>query len=84
MIEQSAQALGRRAVLIPLPLRPVHGLVRILRRMGLSSPIRPEQLLRLEESKAVDITPARRDLGFSPRSFAEGIGAEAEMLFGQR
>ena len=84
LIEQSAQALGRRAVLIPLPLRPVHGLVRALRRMGLPAPIRPEQLLRLEESKAVDITPARRDLGFSPRSFAEGIGAEAGMLFGPR
>jgi uncharacterized protein YbjT (DUF2867 family) len=84
LIEQSAQALGRRAVLIPLPLRPVHALVRALRRMGLPAPIRPEQLLRLEESKAVDITPARRDLGFSPRSFAEGIGAEAGMLFGRR
>jgi uncharacterized protein YbjT (DUF2867 family) len=84
LIEQSAQALGRRAVLIPLPLRPVHGLVRALRRMGLPVPIRPEQLLRLEESKAVDLTPARRDLDFAPRSFAEGIGAEAAMLAGRR
>ena len=84
LIEQSARAVGRRAVLVPLPLSPVHSLVRALRRMGLPTPIRPEQLLRLEESKAVDITPARRDLGFSPRSFAEGIGAEAGMLFGWR
>jgi uncharacterized protein YbjT (DUF2867 family) len=83
LIEQSAQALGRRVVLIPLPIRPVHGLVRALRRMGLPVPIRPEQLLRLEESKAVDITPARRDLDFAPRSFAEGIGAEAAMLAGR-
>jgi uncharacterized protein YbjT (DUF2867 family) len=80
LIEQSAQALGRRAVLIPLPLRPVHALVRALRGMGLPVPIRPEQILRLGESKAVDITPARRDLDFAPRSFAEGIGAEAAML----
>jgi uncharacterized protein YbjT (DUF2867 family) len=84
LIEQSAEALGRHAVLVPLPLRPVHALVSALRRAGLPAPIRPEQLLRLEESKAVDITPAGRDLGFSPRSFAEGIGAEAELLFGRR
>ena len=84
LIEQSARALGRRVVLVPLPLRPVHGLVRLLRGMGLPTPVRPEQLLRLEESKAVDITPAQRDLGFAPRSFAEGIQAEAGLLFGRR
>jgi uncharacterized protein YbjT (DUF2867 family) len=83
LIEQSARAVGRRAVVIPLPLRPVHGLVHTLRRMGLPVPILPEQLLRLEESKAVDISPARRDLDFAPRSFADGVGAEAALLAGE-
>ena len=35
---------------------------------------------RLAEDKAVDIRPARSDLGFDPRPFAEGIRAEAAML----
>jgi hypothetical protein len=54
--------------------------VRLARRAGLRTPVRPEQLLRLEESKAVEIGPARADLGFAPRSFAEGIRAEADLL----
>jgi nucleoside-diphosphate-sugar epimerase len=32
-----------------------------------------DQIRRLEEDKVFDITEARRDLGFSPRSFEEGI-----------
>jgi len=80
MVEECARALGRRAVAFPLPLGPVHAAVRAARRAGLRTPVRPEQLLRLQESKAVDIGPARRELGFAPRPFAEGIAAEAALL----
>jgi uncharacterized protein YbjT (DUF2867 family) len=80
LVQESAGALGRRAILLPLPLRPVHALIGAVRRAGLRTPIGPEQILRLEESKAVDIAPARRELGFSPRTFAEGIRAEAALL----
>jgi len=83
LVEESARALGRRALVLPLPLAPVHALVGVARRAGLRTPVRPEQILRLEESKAVDITPARRDLDFAPRTFAEGIAAEAAMLAGR-
>lgn len=84
LIEESARAVGRRAVVVPVPLRPAHALASLARRAGLRVVVRPEQILRLEESKAVDIGPARRDLGFAPRPFAEGIRAEAEALFGLR
>lgn len=83
MIDECARAQGRRAWPLPLPLGPVHAALRLARRAGLRTPVRPEQLLRLEESKAVDIGPARADLGFAPRPFAEGIAAEAAMLAGR-
>ena len=39
-----------------------------------------EQLLRLREDKAFDHSAASRDFGFAPRSFAEGVRAEVELL----
>lgn len=63
-----------------LPLGPTHGVVRALRAMRLPCPVRPEQVLRLQESKAVDNGPAERDLGFRPRPFEEGIREEVRLL----
>lgn len=80
VIHACAGALGRRAWVLPLPLAPAHSAALLARRWKLPFPVRPEQVLRLTESKAVDIGPARRDLGFDPRPFGEGIRAEVAML----
>jgi uncharacterized protein YbjT (DUF2867 family) len=80
LVRVSAEALGRSVWCPPLPLGPVHAGVRAVRAMGVPFPVRPEQVLRLHESKAVDIGPAVRDLGFSPRAFRDGIRAEVAML----
>lgn len=83
LVRLAGEAIGRRPALLALPLGPAHRLVVTLRRIGLPMPVKPEQVLRLTESKAVDIEPARQDLGFSPRPFAEGIAAEARMFLGR-
>jgi uncharacterized protein YbjT (DUF2867 family) len=80
VIRLAGAAVGRRARVIGIPVAPAYATARWLRRLGLPSPVRPEQILRLNESKAVDIAPARRDLGFDPRSFAVGIESEARQL----
>lgn len=80
LIRACATALGRRAVIVPVPLAPAWHATRLARRLGLPWPVRPEQVLRLAESKAVDIRPARLALGFAPRSFEAGIGAEVAAL----
>jgi len=80
LILESARALERSVWLLPIPLGPVHWVARTARRWKVPFPVSPEQVLRLEESKAVDITPARRDLDFNPRSFGDGIQAEAREL----
>ncbi len=82
VVRAAAGALGRRAYVLPLPLRPAHLAAITAKRLRMPFPVSPEQVLRLAESKAVDITPATRDLGFSPRTFAEGIAAEVAMLRG--
>jgi len=80
----AADALGRRVWTPHLPLGPAHAAVSLLGRLRLPSPVRPEQVLRLAESKAVDIRPARAALGFDPRSFEDGIRAEVRMLREER
>jgi len=43
-------------------------------------PVTEEQVLRLQEDKVFDISKAVKELGFSPRSFEEGIGMEIEEM----
>ena len=81
MIHLAGHALGRRVWLMPVPLGPGRAAAVLARRLGLPFPVSPEQVLRLQESKAVNIAPARRDLGFAPRPFAQGIAAEARLLW---
>ena len=83
VIRTCGAAMGRRPLVVPTPLGASHRAIVLFRRFGLLVPVRPEQVLRLAESKAVDIGPARRDLGFAPRSFEDGIRAEAAMLAGR-
>lgn len=79
MIREVARALGRPVWVLPIPLAPAHAAAVIARRWKLPFPVKPEQVLRLTESKAVDITPAGADLGFKPRTFREGIVEEVRL-----
>lgn len=61
---------------------PAHSAISVLLRIestGRSGPIRAEQVQRLLEDKTFDITAARNDLHYHPRSFAAGIWAEARL-----
>lgn len=80
VIHTAAAAMGRRVGILPIPLAPAHSAAVLARRLHLPFPVSPEQVLRLTESKAVDIGPASSDLGFAPRPFREGIAAEVAML----
>jgi len=79
VVEQAAAGLGRRAVVVPLPGPPLVAGLRWLEAKGRTAPIKAEQVERLLEDKAFDIGPARRDLGYAPRSFSAGVAAEARM-----
>lgn len=81
VIQQAAAALGRRVRVVPVPLAPAVALVRLYERVVPHPRLRAEQLDRLAEDKTFDITAARNDLGFEPRSFAEGIRQEVNILW---
>jgi uncharacterized protein YbjT (DUF2867 family) len=80
VIEDAAAAVGRKPRVVPLPLAPAVMVVKLYERLAPAPRLKSEQLARLAEDKAVDITAARSDLGFAPRSFVEGIRAEAALI----
>ena len=73
MIETVAIALGRRATFVPVPFRPTLLAVRVYEKLVKRARLTSEQIQRMAEDKAFDISAARRDLGFSPISFSEGL-----------
>ena len=80
VFEEAGAASGRRPVLVPLPLGPAVTVLRLYERIGPSPRLKSEQVARLAEDKAVDISAAVADLDFRPRSFAEGIRAELALI----
>jgi nucleoside-diphosphate-sugar epimerase len=75
LLHTAARALGRRRLLL-LPV-PVGAAVLAAR---LSRIVTPEQIRRLAEDKAFSITPAAQDFGYQPRTFEQGVTAEARLL----
>jgi nucleoside-diphosphate-sugar epimerase len=43
-------------------------------------PVNDEQVMRMQEDKVFDISKAVAELGYSPRSFEEGIGWEIQQM----
>ncbi|MEO8218775.1 MAG: NAD(P)H-binding protein [Acidobacteriota bacterium] len=80
VIDTIADGLQRRIWKLRLPLGPIHGVVRTLERMGIRSPVKSEQLLRLNEDKVFPHLEASRDFEYKPRSFTEGIRSEIGFL----
>jgi nucleoside-diphosphate-sugar epimerase len=74
LICDSAKAVGRHVLLIPVPLEAAVAAARLTRV------VTPEQVRRLAEDKAFDYADATRDFGFQPRTFAEGVRLEARSL----
>lgn len=80
LLAEAGAAVGRRPLLVPVPVRPTVAAVGAYQRLARRPRIRAEQVERLVEDKAFSIAAAAADLGFAPRPFAEGIAAEAAAL----
>ena len=79
VVEAAGRAAGRRPLLVTVPLGGAVTAIRLYEKVTRNPRLKVEQLLRLDEDKAFQIEAAR-NLGFAPRSFAEGIAAEASLL----
>ncbi len=80
LVSEAGAAVRRSPRVVSLPLEPAIVAARLYERVARRPRLKAEQLRRLGEDKAFDIGPARQDLGFDPRPFAEGIAQAAAML----
>jgi len=78
VIDTIAGQMNKHVWKIHIPVSPVVGLLKVLERIHIPSPIKGEQILRLNEDKAFAYADAERDFGFSPLSFEQGIELELE------
>jgi len=80
LVRTAAGALGRKPRIVRLPLEPVRLALAAAERSGLPLPIKSEQVLRLREDKAYPYDKAKRELGYVPRTFREGVALEVARL----
>lgn len=76
----AARAVASHTRFVPVPLFPVLAAVHGYELLSRRPKIHAEQVRRLAEDKAFSIDDAIRDLDYAPRSFAEGIQAEARAM----
>jgi uncharacterized protein YbjT (DUF2867 family) len=80
LVETAAGALGRKPRILKVPLEPARRALTVAEALRLPLPIKSEQVLRLREDKAYPYDRAKRDLGYQPRSFEEGVALEVARL----
>ncbi len=80
IVEEAGDAVGRRPRSVPIPLPVVAALVGLYQRLVKQPRLTTEQIRRLAEDKAFDISRAEEDLAYAPRSFATGIDHEAAQM----
>jgi nucleoside-diphosphate-sugar epimerase len=84
VVETVVRAVGKPRMIVPLPTGPIRAVLVGAGHLGIRLPLRVEQVDRIHENKAFDYADAARDLGFSPRTFDEGVRTELEMILGTR
>lgn len=74
------RGIGRPSgpMLVPVPLFAARAAARVLGFVSRKPRLKVDQIQRLAEDKVFDISEARRDLGFDPVSFAEGLRRKLE------
>jgi uncharacterized protein YbjT (DUF2867 family) len=80
IVQHVGRLLGRRLLVLPLPIGATARLVTFWQRLGFPPRLSAEQVLRLAEDKAFSFEDARRDWGYSPLGFREGLAAEVAAL----
>ena len=76
VIDTIAIQMNKRIWKIHVPSKPVVALLGIFERVRIPSPIKAEQVLRLNENKDFSYAEAQKDFGFSPLSSEEGVRLE--------
>jgi nucleoside-diphosphate-sugar epimerase len=73
MVRAIADAIGVRAVIVPVPRWAALAAASLGTALLRAPPIRPDEIRRLSEDKAHDIADMKTLLGVTPIAFAEGL-----------
>jgi len=78
VIDTIAGEMKERIRKVHVPSGPIISLLKFFERLHIPFPIKAEQIMRLNENKDFSYVEAKRDFGFSPVSFEDGIAWELE------
>mgnify|MGYP001118998450 CR=1 FL=1 len=78
-VRACAAAVGRRAVVVPVPAGPTAAVLDGLAALRLPLPLTGAALRRTAEDKCFDVEPMRRRLGVEPRPFAPVWPGDGQM-----
>ena len=80
VVRLTAQALGRSSRRLHIPAQVMVDLLDFTESLGITLPIKAEQIRRLNEDKAFSHAEAREAFGYVPTAFEEGIRDEVAMF----
>ena len=80
VVRVTAQALGRRSRRLHIPAQLTVGLLDVMERLGITLPIKAEQIRRLNEDKAFSHAEAHDAFDYVPIPFEEGIRKEVALF----
>lgn len=79
VLKEVSSALGKSLRLVHIDHRLAALLAKLLERVP-KFPVKHEQVMRLLENKAFDISKSQKELSYRPRSFREGIRSEVASM----
>jgi nucleoside-diphosphate-sugar epimerase len=80
VVDITANAIGKKVLKIHIPMKLSYNLLKFYEKTTSKPILKAEQVLRLNENKDFSHDEARKDFGYSPLSFEEGIKHEVEYL----
>lgn len=84
LIKTVASKLDKNIILLPIPIKLSYYAVLVGNRILPKFPLNEEQVLRMKEDKDFTHLKAKRDFGYSPMSFDEGIESEVNEYKGEK
>ncbi|MBM7571376.1 NAD-dependent epimerase/dehydratase family protein [Aquibacillus albus] len=76
VVDITGKALGKKVVKIHIPMKLSYNLLKMYEKVSKRPKLKAEQVLRLNENKDFSYEEAKKDLGYNPLSFEEGIKLE--------
>jgi len=76
VVDITGKTLGKKVIKIHIPMKLSYNLLKIYEKVSKNPKLKAEQVLRLNENKDFSYEEAKKDLGYNPLSFEEGIKLE--------